>query len=224
MNGYHEKQVNFLKGAGVDVAGLQEASECHAKRLAEALGWSWHQDDGNDSVGFISRFPILQRHANIVRGCGVQLALNLTTGLHPLVPVLMAHTGLCFVNKDAVQITADENEAGRPDRLQQLVNKTTSMRNTSTPFAPVGDINAPSHLDWTLKNNENHCGNNFNWPSSEIPEEVCFGDSFGTVHSDPKAVDGNTWSPIDPKNAEDWPEHPEPQDRIDLITGQTILK
>lgn len=230
VTGYHDKQIKFLTGAGVDVVGFQEATGDHAKRLGEALGWNYHQDGGDNSVGIISRLPIIKRHGKIGRGSGVQLALkgdaskpfnfwsaHLTA--YPYGPY-----SFCFENKDAAGVTKDENEAGRPSQIKEIVDGTKSQRDSNIPFSLVGDFNAPSHLDWTSANKANHCGKNFDWPTSKIPTDAGLIDSFRKVHPDPKAVSGNTWSPIYPKNADDWEGQPEPQDRIDFIYGTSKLE
>ncbi|KAF2448541.1 DNase I-like protein [Karstenula rhodostoma CBS 690.94] len=230
VNGYHDKQVKFLTGAGVDVVGLQEATGDHAKRLGEALGWNYHQDGGDNSVGIISRLPIIKRHGNIGRGSGVQLALKGDTSkpfnfwsahlaAYPYGPY-----SFCFENKDAAGVTADENEAGRPSQIKVLIDGTKSQRDSNVPFSIVGDFNAPSHLDWSSANKQNHCGKSFDWPTSKIPTDAGLVDSFRKVHPDVKAVGGNTWSPIYPKNADDWEGQPEPQDRIDFIYGTSKLE
>ncbi|KAJ4293190.1 hypothetical protein N0V90_008472 [Kalmusia sp. IMI 367209] len=230
VNGYHDKQVKFLTGAGVDVVGLQEASGNHAKRLGEALGWNWHQENGDNSVGIISRLPIIKRHSNIGRGTGVQLALKGDTS-KPL-NFWSAHLAaypygpyaFCFEKKSAADVTADENSAGRPSQIKEVVDGTKSQRESNTPFVLVGDFNAPSHLDWTIGNKANHCGVNFDWPTSKISTDAGLVDSFRKVHPDPKAASGNTWSSIYPKNVDDWQGQPEPQDRIDFIYGISKLE
>ncbi|OAG04813.1 DNase I-like protein [Paraphaeosphaeria sporulosa] len=230
VNGYHDKQVKFLTGAGVDVVGLQEATGDHAKRLGEALGWNYHQDGGDNSVGIISRLPIIKRHGKIGRGSGVQLALKGDTSkpfnfwsahlaAYPYGPY-----SFCFEKKSASDVTADENEAGRPSQIKELIDGTKSQRESNIPFSIVGDFNAPSHLDWTSANNANHCGKSFDWPTSKIPTDAGLIDSFRKVHPDPKAVSGDSWSPIYPKNADDWASQPEPQDRIDFIYGTSKLE
>lgn len=230
VNDYHNKQVNFLKSAGVDIVGLQEASGSHAKRLAEAIGWNWHQDNGDNSVGIISRFPIVNKYGNVGRGSGVQLALRSDTSkpLNFWSAHLTAYPygpyGFCLENKSAAQVLADENSAGRPSQIKQIVDGTKSQRESNTPFVLVGDFNAPSHLDWTSANSGNHCGKTFDWPTSKTPIDAGLIDSFRKAHSDPKAVSGNTWSPIYPKNEDDWQGQPEPQDRIDFIYGTTKLE
>ncbi|KAF1967417.1 endonuclease/exonuclease/phosphatase family protein, partial [Bimuria novae-zelandiae CBS 107.79] len=230
VNGYHDKQVKFLKGAGVDVVGLQEASGSHAKRLGEALGWNWHQDNGDNSVGIISRFPIVKRYANIGRGSGVELALRSDTSKPlnfwsaPLAAYPYGPYGFCFENKSAAQITSDEDTAGRPAQIKQIIDGTKSLRDSSTPFVLVGDFYAPSHLDWTCANQENHCEKSLDWPTSRIPIDAGLFDSFRKAHADTKAVSGNTWSPIYRKNEDDWQGQPEPQDRIDYIYGTSKLE
>jgi endonuclease/exonuclease/phosphatase family metal-dependent hydrolase len=230
VNKYREKQIRFLTGAGVDVVGLQEAGGDHAKRLGEALGWNWHQDGGDNSVGIISRLPIIKRHNNIGRGSGVQLALkgdaskpfnfwsaHLTA--YPYGPY-----SFCLEKKSAAGVTADENVAGRPSQIKNIIDGTKSQRDSGIPFAIVGDFNAPSHLDWTSANKANHCDQSFDWPTSRIPVDAGLIDSFRKAHPDPKSVSGYTWSPIYPKNIDDWEGQPEPQDRIDFIYGTDKLE
>lgn len=230
VKGYHDKQVKFLTEASVDVVGLQEASGNHAKRLGEALGWNYHQDGGDNSVGIISRLPIVKRHSKIGRGSGVQLALqgNASKPLNVWSAHLAAYPygpyGFCFQAKSPAEVTADEDKAGRPNQLKQVIDGTKSQRDSGDPFVLVGDFNAPSHLDWTAANKNNHCNASFDWPTSKSAVAAGLVDSFRKVYPDPGAVSGNTWSPIYPKNADDWQGQPEPQDRIDFIYGTSKLQ
>ncbi|KAF2870686.1 Endonuclease/exonuclease/phosphatase [Massariosphaeria phaeospora] len=227
VNNYHEKQVKFIRDQNVDIVGFQEASGNHVKRLGEALGWNYHQSSADNTVGIISRHPIVTKHKDIGdRTSGVQI--NIDGNSDKSLNFWSAHLNaypygpyeFCFEKKSVEDVLKIEDKAGRIGQITKIVEQTKSQRDSSTPFILVGDFNAPSHLDWTLQNK--HCDVNFEWPSSKIPTDAGLIDSYRVAHPDPATESGNTWSPIYPHNEEQ--NASEPQDRIDFIYHTKKLK
>jgi len=127
---------------------------------------------------------------------------------------------------DSYQIEAAEAymDGGSPGRIQNAhavvsdpgyqADKAISDRE---PLFVLGDLNTPSHLDWTAATKDSHCGWEFMWPATKIFYLSGLTDAYRTVHPDPGAVPGNTWSTVTPYS-DGWPGMiPEPQDRIDMI-------
>lgn len=86
-----------------------------------------------------------------------------------------------------------------------------------TPVLLVGDFNTPSHLDWTAATKDSLCGYGpVERPATKIIEDAGMKDSYRVAHPDPKAVPGDTWSPIYPRHDGSTGE-PESQDRIDYV-------
>ena len=80
----------------------------------------------------------------------------------------------------------------------------------------TGDFNVPSHLDWTAATASTHFDRVVDWPATHFVQDAGFVDSFRTVHPDPAAVPGNTWSPLYPRR-DGATGVIEPQDRIDFV-------
>lgn len=226
VNGYHDKQVRFITNSGADIIGLQEATGNHAQRLAQALGWNFHQANSTDTAAIISRHPIVKRHAKIIeRSAGV--TINVGSDPSRAVNFWSIHTTAypygpyeaCFEGKTGSQITDAETTSGRVKEVTSLLQGTTSQRAESNTFMLVGDFNSPSHLDWTTATTSKHCGVTFQWPITKLVSDAGLTDSFRAIYPDPAAVPGNTWSPIFPSNQDE--NKPEPQDRIDFIFHKT---
>ncbi|KAH7128102.1 Endonuclease/exonuclease/phosphatase [Dendryphion nanum] len=229
VNNYHAKQVQFITEQGVDIVGLQEATGDHAKRLGDALGWNYHQDNGQNSVGIISRHPIAQKHANIGKASGVTINLNgdSSKALNFWSAHLTAYPygpyEFCFEKKSAADVTKAEASSGRTPQITEIIEKTKAQRDSGKPFILVGDFNAPSHLDYTSATANAHCGTgSFAWPTSKIPTDAGLVDSFRVANPNPVQTPGNTWSPLFKQNTDE--NAAEPQDRIDFIYGSKNLQ
>lgn len=227
VNDYHKKQLKFLTDSGVDIIGLQETTKAegeskgHGQRLANALGWNYHQADPADTAAIISRHPIVKRHDKTMkRSAGV--AINIDSDPNKQINFWSIHTTadkygpyeFCF-NGDH-DVDKSEKDSGRVQEITDVIEGTKSQREGSDPFILVGDFNAPSHKDWVDATMGRHCKVVYEWPTSMIPMEAGLIDSFREKYPDPRGKTiGNTWSPIMKYN-EDYRTE-EPQDRIDFI-------
>ncbi|KAF5020174.1 hypothetical protein F66182_7814 [Fusarium sp. NRRL 66182] len=222
---YHDKQVRFLAMSGVDVVGIQEDQQGrHVPRLADALGW-YHWSSGGD-VGVLSKYPIVDKYGVIsgpARSGGVRIALD---GEKQQINFFVAHLGYtpygpydtCFDHKPSGQIIQDEAKSGRTPQMKTTLAgmKKQIDQADEIPILFVGDFNAPSHLDYVDGLKEKNCGySGIRWPTSVLPEEAGFIDSFRVAHPDPVKEQGITWSPIYIWNG--GYRKPEPLDRIDFI-------
>lgn len=188
VNKYHEKQLRFILESNVDVIGLQEAaSGNHTRRLGEALGWDYWQS--NWSVGVVSRYPIVQEYGSVNVSGGVRISLN---GNGPLSEVNLwnSHLGsdpygpydFCFFNMTDDEVLENEASAGRVPQMTELLDAIQAQlaNSANIPVILTGDMNAPSHLDWIDALKEQHCGiGDFPWPTSVLPTEAGFLDSYG---------------------------------------------
>lgn len=222
INGYHEKQVRFLLESGADVVGLQETQGTHAARLAEALGWYHWQ--GSDSLGVISRYPIVAEHGEVNASGGVRIALD---GEESQINLWNVHLGytpygpydFCFDGMDVEEVLEREAESGRTPQITDTLDAMSGQVDAAdeVPVLLVGDFNAPSHLDWTEELREENCGYaDVPWPTSVMPTEAGLTDSYRVAHPDPVAAPGDTWSPLYPFH-EGSTGREEPQDRIDFV-------
>ncbi|PHH87331.1 hypothetical protein CDD83_9006 [Cordyceps sp. RAO-2017] len=218
VNDSHRKQVKYLAGSGVDIVGFQESGGGHAARLGNALGWaSWQGRD----VGIISRYPVAEVLTGTDVAGGVRIALD---GEASQVIAWNAHLGFtpygpydfCFDHMSVDQVLEREAQSGRTPQMVEIM-KLMQPHIANADRVPVlltGDMNAPSHLDWTDATRQQHCGvGNVRWPSSDEPIKAGLNDSYRQIHPDPAADPGNTWSPIFLDNEG----RPEPMDRIDFV-------
>ncbi|KAG5980573.1 hypothetical protein E4U55_003896 [Claviceps digitariae] len=216
---YHAKQVRFIANSGADMVGLQESTGGHAIRLGKALGWDYWQ--GND-VGIISRYPIVQVNDPVEAAGSVRIALDPGHG-HELI-FWNCHLGytpygpydVCFEHLTEKQVLQNEEKSRRTPQIRNILRHMHNhlLNAHQRPVIFTGDLNAPSHLDWTNATKHLHCGTGFfPWPTSRRPIEAGLQDSFREVHPDPVAEPGTTWSPIYLENKG----RREPKDRIDFI-------
>lgn len=216
---YHNKQIRFLSGSGADLVGLQESNDAHAVRLAKALGWYFWQ---GDSVGIISRYPIVEVYPATSKGGAVRIALD----YNKHVIIWNAHLSaypygpyeFCFNHKNKEIVLTREKEAGRTGQMKEIITRMKDILQhaDTVPIILTGDFNAPSHLDWTDSTKHLHCEfspGRVAWPSSMYPTRAGLVDSYRAIHSDPIAQPGNTWSPVYLDNQG----RQEPMDRIDFI-------
>lgn len=229
VNDYHEKQLRFILESGADVIGLQESVDGgHAKRLGQALGWNVWQTDS--SAAILSRYPVEQEYGQVGVGGGLRINLNGDSAVKKQINFWNMHPtaypygpyGFCFNGTSAEQVLGIEAESGRTSQMAEILEAMTAQLADSEniPVLLTGDMNAPSHLDWTLS----RCGvAGFEWPTSILPARAGLLDSYRVVNPDPSTMNGTTWSPIYPFN-EGTTGAPEPQDRIDFIYATEQLQ
>ncbi|MGW5878680.1 endonuclease/exonuclease/phosphatase family protein [Nocardiopsis terrae] len=222
VDGHHEKQVRFLLESGADVVGLQETQGVHAARLAEALGW--HHWQGSNSLGVISRYPIVEEYGEVNASGGVRIALD---GEESQVNLWNVHLGytpygpydFCFDGMGVEEVLAREAQSGRTPQITDTLDAMSDHLDAAgeVPVLLLGDFNAPSHLDWTEETRERNCGYaDVPWPTSVLPTEAGLTDSYRVAHPDPVAAPGTTWSPLYPFHGGSTGRE-EPQDRIDFV-------
>ncbi|ETN40027.1 uncharacterized protein HMPREF1541_04302 [Cyphellophora europaea CBS 101466] len=246
VHNYHEKQLRFILESGADIIGLQEAAAGdHVVRLSEGLGWHYWQS--NRSVGILSRYPIVEEYGEvdpvdvpveetkISPGGGVRIGLNGESKAKSEVNVWSAHLSyqpygpydFCFDNMTEEEVLEREGFSGRPGQMQGILTRLESQLadSSNVPVILVGDMNAPSHLDWIEALREKNCGiaDNYPWPTSILPTDAGLIDSFRVAHADAAREQCLSWSPIYPFN-EGSTGAPEPQDRIDFVYGTAELR
>ena len=226
VNNYHAKQVRFIASANLDIIALQESWNGQADRLAKALGWYSYQ--GGSSSSIITRYPIVERYPQQWQGVAVRIALD---GEDLQVNVWGVHLSywpygpydFCFDNMTVDEVLAREKSSGREGQIHETIGLMGKQLDNSdqVPVFLAGDFNAPSHLDWTKKTSDIHCGvGAVEWPTSKVPIEAGMHDAYRTVHPNPHSKPGITWS----VNYLENEGRVEPLDRIDLIYHKGPIK
>jgi exonuclease III len=239
-----EETVAAIRAAGADIVGVQEtrtepetctatdcaaAGESRARALAEALGWSFHDQTAESPAlwanAVISRHPITGTSPGDlgvrldVEGRSVWL-FNIHLDDEPYQPyqILGIEYGPApFIKTEAEAV--DWATRTRGPALDLLFADMTAAEGAAAVFV-TGDFNEPSHRDWTSTAFEDGLKPlAVNWPTTLRFFEAGFLDAYREIHPEPTAKPAYTWTPTYPEDASD--DHP---DRIDfvLVRGQGV--
>jgi endonuclease/exonuclease/phosphatase family metal-dependent hydrolase len=222
VNNGLQKIVDAIEVAGADVVGMQESSGT-AVWVAQQLGWHVYMPS-TGSVAIVSRFPITQTFPLTLNGAGAGVRLQLSA--HPPQDIIVWSCHLtaypygpyqaCFDGDPVAQILASQNATQLPEIQNILLSMQFQLSQADeVPVFLMGDFNTPSHLDWIPATAAQHCGYSVSYPVTEAVLAAGMLDTYRTLHPDPLAAPGNTWSPVFSFN--DGVNEPEPQDRIDQV-------
>jgi len=220
----YEKTLAAILDSGADIVGMQETGGSLATALALDLGWFAFQGPG--SVALLSRFPISELFGPTSSDAGLGARVRVNSSPVQDVIVWVCHLtafpygpySACLDGLPTSQVLNDETQSGRVQEISKILQDMAPLiaDADSIPVFLMGDFNTPSHLDWTPAASALHCGYTIDWPVTRRVEQAGLVDSYRSLHPDPVADPGNTWSPIFEMFT--YPDgKPEPQDRIDMI-------
>lgn len=217
-----------IRAADADIVGLQE-TDGKLQRLSEMTGLPYYDVRRN----IISRFPIFdpalgERQAE---GSGPYtmpaLDLDAIAAYVQVAPgkiVAVANTHLTSdpygpyaVRDGATAAEAVQVEmATRFDEAKLLADGLEPVVASGIPVFLTGDFNSASHYDWVESAIGVITSVKFavEWPISKLLADAGFADSYRTVHADPAATPGVTWSAGAPSP---WQRPDEVFDRIDWV-------
>ena len=90
-------------------------------------------------------------------------------------------------------VLATEKEV-RLSSIDKLLPSASRLLDQGWPVLFTGDLNEPSHLDWTAQTADQHGGiGPVAWPVSEALLSAGLRDSYREAHPDPVTDPGNTW-------------------------------
>ncbi|MGB0992905.1 MAG: endonuclease/exonuclease/phosphatase family protein [Akkermansiaceae bacterium] len=224
INNGHRKGLESIILSGADVIGMQESHDnvsgsnvYQPQKIANDLGW-YYRSSLSGSLGLISRYPITDQTlaAGIARGIKVRLTSD------PVQEIILMNCHLDYTHYDPyaarqsgateASVLAEETSSDRDEQINVIMPAMSTMLSNASniPVFLTGDFNAPSHLDWVASTASSHNGiPSVAWPTSTAVLNAGMLDSFRTIHPDPAALSGNTWSPTFKGS--------EPQDRIDFV-------
>jgi endonuclease/exonuclease/phosphatase family metal-dependent hydrolase len=217
-------QVNFAKvieairAADADVVFLQEPNG-NTAAIAAALGWT----NVIPSRHMLARVPLFAppaatmaadgndlnlAYAEVVPGGFVALA-NLHLPSDPYGPYLLRD------GKPVEEVLKNESDT-RLAAVTPYIAPLSALAKGGTPVIVAGDFNSPSPLDWTpaAAQRWSQAKAPIVWPAAQALLDAGFADAYRSVHPDPAAKPGITWTYGYP-----YPhiEANEAQDRIDLM-------
>lgn len=199
--------VDWIRASGANVVALSETGGGATVAIADALGWQ-HTDSGGD-IDVISALPIEETDWKSWNDTGAQAIAAKIAGVW-VYSIHLDYTtygpdNACFDKDPVSTILADESNRTR--QAEQIADQIAGWTG-SNPAIVAGDLNSPSHQDWTAGAAASHCGYTVDWPTTRAFTTRGFTDSFRQLHPDPVAEPGDTWSPV----VKDGP-----QDRIDYV-------
>ena len=230
---YGGEEVDFggvpkaVRAADADVVAVGEGYG-NIPRLAAALGWAYY--DVRSQV--VSRLPLLTPPGS--EALRLPPGARTTDGRAVLVEVQPGRVAAVInthlpstryspfaIDKGASadEILAVEGQIRVPE-LRRGVRTARELIADRIPVFLLGDFNAPSDLDWTIKTVglREHIRFPVRWPTTELLDASGLVDSYRAVHPDPVADPGLTW-PASRPFVEGY--NPGPNgaaaDRIDLL-------
>ena len=203
-----------MRTSQADVICLQE-SRGNAPSYGEALGYNVFEQ--SSSTAILTRFAI--REATPEKW-GVRLELEggqliwvfNAHFLHaPYQPYQLAsipyHNGR-FIRAESAAVT--EARLARGEAAIQCLREMQAPLQAGVPTFLTGDFNEPSHLDWTRAAVDGSVRPlAVEWPTTKLFADGGLADAYRTLHPDPVASPGYTWTPR--------PSPREVHDRIDFV-------
>jgi hypothetical protein len=200
--------VKAIEAADADVVGIQEAFG-KTRRIAKMLGWY-----ASPSMHMVSRFPIVRPGGSTVPGSpggripdGMVAYLLLAGG--SVAAIAQTHTpwwpnGMSAMMQGAGPDEVVAKEQGKINWLAPHLEATAEPIADGLPVFFVGDLNSPSHLDWTPEAVDalgwqpptlNPPGDRYPiaWPTTVTMEDAGFRDTYREMHPDPIADPGFTY-------------------------------
>ncbi|MEZ5192115.1 MAG: endonuclease/exonuclease/phosphatase family protein [Nocardioides sp.] len=178
-----------LADLDADVVGVLESYN-RLPRIAAAAGYPYY----NVGLQLLSRYPILEPSGADGRYAFLEV--------RPGEAVAMVNTHLDYVrdgpNRLARGVAVDQVLATEAEvrlaTVAKLLPAAESLLADGWPVLLTGDLNEPSHLDWTAATAAQHDGiGPVAWPVSEALVGAGLRDSYREVHPDPVADPGTTW-------------------------------
>jgi endonuclease/exonuclease/phosphatase family metal-dependent hydrolase len=200
--------VRAIRRADADLVGLQEAFG-KTRKIARKLGWH-----ASPRLHVVSRFPIVHPAGSRVAGSpGGRIPDGawgyVVLGDGAVAAIAQTHTpwwpsGLVAMLHGGSEAEVLAGERGKLAWLQPHLDAVATPIAAGVPTLFVGDLNTPSHLDWTQEAVDalgwqpprlDPPGDRYvvPWPVTVAMEEAGFHDTFREANPDPIAEPGFTY-------------------------------
>ena len=204
-----------VRRADADVVAFNE-SYGKVARLGRLTGY----DHVSRRLDLISRYPFVEGPGSSGRYVFVELAPG------RVVAVTNVHLASSDYGPRRIldgwsrrRVLRIERATRVPD-LRPFLRATSDLDDTGIPVIVVGDMNSPSHEDWTEATVGLRPQVRFPlaWPVTRLLARRGFVDAWRAVFPDPVADQGLTWPAERPRSDTSWnPRRDAPRDRIDQI-------
>lgn len=203
-----------IQASGADVVMVEEAFG-KIPKIADELGWDY-VDNAHQLVSRLPVFPSAEdphiAYVELAPGKMAAVA-NVHLSSTGYGPNMIERKG--YNRKQTVA-----NESRRLKEMTPIVESAEAVAAAGVPTFIVGDLNSPSHRDYTdaMVGSRPQVDFAVPWPVTMLVEDAGFVDSYRAIHPDPVANPGLTWPAWRPK-VKGW--NPEKgfslEDRIDYI-------
>ena len=183
---------HVMADVDADVVGVLESYN-RLPEIARKAGYPYY----NVGLQILSKYPILEPSG----ADGLYAYLEVRPGE----AVAMINTHLDYV-KDGpnrlergvpVKDVLATERAVRLASAEKLLPSATRLLAEGWPLLFTGDLNEPSHLDWTAATAVQHGGiGPVAWPVSEALLAAGLRDTYRETHPDPVTDPGNTWGQV----------------------------
>ena len=181
-----------LADLDADVVGVLESYN-RLPEIAAAADYPYY----NVGLQILSKYPILEPSG----ADGLYAWIEIRPGE----AVAMINTHLDYVQYGpdrlargvpVADVLATEEEV-RLSSIETLLPSAERLLGDGWPLLFTGDLNQPSHLDWTAETAAEHGGvGAVAWPVSEALAGAGLSDAYREVHPDPAAEAGTTWGGV----------------------------
>ena len=179
-----------IEAADADIVGVQEP-EGDLRRIADAAGLPYI----DESLHLISRFPLYEAERGGVKFAYAEVEPN------RVVAIANVHLTCCPYGPDlirdgksAADVMAIERRLRLPE-VKPYARVLSDLADEGVPVFMTGDMNSPSHLDWTQEAvDARDLPYPLEWPASKALADAGIRDSYREAHPDPVATPGLTWT------------------------------
>jgi endonuclease/exonuclease/phosphatase family metal-dependent hydrolase len=181
-----------LADVDADVVGVLESYN-RLPEIAAAAGYPYY----NVGLQILSKYPILEPSG----ADGLYAFIEVRPGE----AVAMINTHLDYVQYGprrlargvpVADVLATEDEV-RLSSVEKLLPSADRLLADGWPLLFTGDLNEPSHLDWTTETQDGHGGvGPVAWPVSEALIDAGLSDAYRETHADPATDPGHTWGSV----------------------------
>ncbi|HEY0258684.1 MAG TPA: hypothetical protein VGC18_02430 [Lacisediminihabitans sp.] len=192
-----EKLVRSIIVNGLTLVGLQQTGGTQAAAIAHLLGWNAVETPGGEGV--ISPFPVAADTTAVpatvpAAKAVVTIGTKRVTVWDAALDAVASTRSLACDGNGTTAIGA-EKATLRYAQAVALAGAVSDDLGGGASVILLGDLESPSHLDWTAATSAAHCeAGAVDWPVSSVLERTGLKDSFRLAHPDPSAAPGQTTS------------------------------
>lgn len=210
-----DKVLAAVRRADADVVAFNEVYG-KAARLGRLTGY----DHVSRRLDVVSRFPLVDPPGSRGRYVFVELAPGQVAALSNVHLASSDYGPRRILDGWSRRKVLRTERRTRLHDIRPFVRSLAPLAADGVPAIVLGDMNAPSHEDWSAATVGQRPQIRFpvRWPVSRFLAREGFVDSYRAAFPDPVTAEGLTWPAARPRSDDSWnPRRDAPHDRIDQI-------